>query len=90
MKNDYRTWTQPVVIGSGQRLAREGSGTTGLRLIDRQAFQRDVIVISYQPVDDDVDTAIFEGWKPASTGSISELAMAMLGVAPVRETDQER
>lgn len=91
MKSNYRQWTQPVVIGSGQRLVREGSGTTSLRLLDRQAFQHDVIVVSYQPVDDDDTTnPLFEGWTPAATGSITELAMAMLGVMPDRDPNQDR
>jgi hypothetical protein len=88
MKTNYRQWTHPVVIGSGQRLVREGNGTTGLRLLDRQAFHRDVIVVSYQPVDDDTTGSLFDGWGPA-TGSITDLAMAMLGVSPGREPDQD-
>ncbi len=88
MKNDFRKWTQPVVIGSGQRLVREGSESTGLRLLDRQAFHRDVIVVSYQPADSEAPS--FDGWQPEPTGAISDLAMAMLGVAPVRASDQER
>jgi hypothetical protein len=91
MKPDYRQWTHPIVIGSGQRLVREGSGTTDPWLLDRQAFHRDVIIVTYQRLDDDDRTSpLFDGWKPTATGSITELAMAMLGVSPVRKPDQDR
>ena len=83
MKTDYRQWTRPVVIGSGQRLVREGTETSGLRLLDRQASIRDVIIVSYAPVeDDDGASPVFEDWNPAPSGSITKLAMAMLGVSP--------
>jgi|GEM_PF-6138159 len=91
MKTDYRQWTRPVVIGSGQRLLREGTETSGLRLLDRQAFIRDVIVVSYAPVDvDDTTPPLFEDWSPATSGSISRLAMAMLGVSSESTPDQDR
>lgn len=89
MKADYRLWTHPVVVGSGQRLVREGAGTTGLRLLDRHAFNADVVVLSYQPAhsDDDASTLIFENWRPAQGQSITELALAMLGVPADHDAD---
>ena len=66
MKNEYRRWTHPVIVGSGQRLVRD---THGLRLLDRHAFDADVVVLTYQPAFPDHDL------------SISELALAMLGVS---------
>lgn len=86
MKTVYRQWTRPVVIGSGQRLHREGTETRGLRVLDRQAFVRDVIVVSYAPVEvDDRSSPLFEDWNPKASGSITKLAMAMLGVSPEPE-----
>jgi hypothetical protein len=89
MKNDLRLWTHPVIVGSGQRLVREGDGTTGLRLLDREVFNAEVVVLAYQPAQPqhDATTSIFEDWRPAKSQSISNLAMAMLGISA--EPDQE-
>ena len=87
MNCDYRQCTRPVVIGSGQRLVREGSETRGLRLLDRQACVRDVIVVSYASAgDDEADSPLFDAWNPQPSHAITKLAMAMLGVSP--EQDQ--
>lgn len=66
MNNKYRRWVHPVIVGSGQRLAREGNG---LRLLDRQAFDADVVVLTYKPALSEHDL------------SITELGLAMLGVS---------
>jgi hypothetical protein len=89
MKADYRLWTHPVVVGSGQRLVRDGDCATGLRLLDREAFNAEVVVLAYQPARtaDTATTPPFEDWRPAKTRSISDLAMAMLGISA--ESDQE-
>lgn len=88
-KHDYRLWTHPVVIGSGQRHVREGAGASGLRLLDRQAFNADVVVLSYQParLDDDEPGLLFEGWRSEDEQSITALALAMLGIVPDRDDD---
>jgi hypothetical protein len=89
MKADYRLWTHPVVVGSGQRLVREGNSTSGLRLLDREAFNAEVVVLTYQPArpENDTTTPLFEDWRPAKRPPISDLAMAMLGITA--EPDQE-
>ncbi|HYI13948.1 MAG TPA: hypothetical protein VEX37_01050 [Thermomicrobiales bacterium] len=91
MKADFRCWTHPVVVGSGQRLVREGDATTGLRLLDREAFNAEVVVLSYQPEQPEhhAATLLFEDWRPVRSQSITELAMAMLGVPADAEFDQE-
>jgi hypothetical protein len=71
-------WVYPVVIGSGQRLVREGAGTCGLRVADRLAFDGDIVVMSYQP-------ASTEDWCPSGGQTITDLALAMLGVSSGRE-----
>lgn len=70
MKNEYRRWIHPVIVGSGQRLVRD---THGPRLLDRQAFDGDVVVLTYQQP------------LPDHNLSISELALAMLGVSVGQE-----
>jgi dihydrofolate reductase len=36
--DEYRLMVHPVVVGSGKRLFREGSGTTALRLVETKRF----------------------------------------------------
>jgi hypothetical protein len=66
MNNEFRRWVHPVIVGSGQRFVREGNG---LRLLDRQAFDADVVVLTYQPTLSENDL------------SMTELGLAMLGVS---------
>ena len=89
MKADYRLWTHPVVVGSGQRLIREGDSTTGLRLLDREVCNIEVVVLAYQPArpENDATSPLFEDWRPAKRQPISDLAMAMLGISA--DPDQE-
>ena len=91
MNADYRLWTHPVVVGSGQRLVRDGDEPTGLRLLDRDAFNAEVVVLSYTPAqpENDFATLLFEDWRPARSRSILDLAMAMLGVPADAELDRE-
>ena len=88
MKADYRLWTHPVVVGSGQRLIREGDSTTGLRLLDCEVCNTEVVVLTYQPARpaNDTTSPLFEDWRPAKRQTISDLAMAMLGIS----ADDER
>ena len=71
-------WVYPVVIGSGQRLVREANTTCGLRLADRLAFDKDVVVMTYQP-------ATGQDWCPSGGQAITDLALAMLGVSAGRD-----
>ena len=91
MKTDFRRWTHPVVVGSGQRLVREGDAPTGLRLLDREAFNAEVVVLSYSSNQSENLTAtlLFEDWRPVRSQSIAELAMAMLGIPADADLDQE-
>ncbi len=91
MKTDFRRWTHPVVVGSGQRLVRDGDAPTGLRLLDREAFNAEVVVLSYAPAQPDNlnATLLFEDWRPVRSQSITELAMAMLGVPADTDLDRE-
>lgn len=87
MKDTYHLWIHPVVVGSGQRLVREGSDTSGLRLLDRHAFNADVVVVSYQPAEpNEASTLLLDDWQPSRGQSITELALAMLGVSADQES----
>jgi hypothetical protein len=89
MKSALRLWTHPVIVGSGQRLVREGDNTTGLRLLDRETCNAEIVVMAYQPAQpaDDATTLPVDDWRQPAGQPISELAMAMLGIAA--ESDQE-
>ncbi len=47
--DEYRLMVHPVVLGSGKRLFRDGSDTTGLRLVDAKTFGSGVVVLTYEP-----------------------------------------
>ena len=47
--DEYRLMVHPVVLGSGKRLFRDGSDTTGLRLADAKTFGSGVVVLTYEP-----------------------------------------
>ncbi len=91
MKVNYRLWTHPVVVGSGQRLVHEGHTSTGVRLLDREAFNAEVVVLSYQPDRSEsvATTLLFENWRPVKVQSITDLAMAMLGVPADDDSESE-
>src|SRR5688500_16887064 len=91
MKADHRFWTHPVVVGSGQRLVRKGGETAGVRLLDREAFNAEVVVLTYAPArqENEATTLLFEDWRPMKGQSITDLALAMLGVPADAEPDQE-
>ena len=47
--DDYRLMVFPVVLGSGQRLFRDGIDKTVLRLVETKTFGSGVVVLTYQP-----------------------------------------
>lgn len=47
--DEYRLMVHPVVLGSGKRLFRDGSDTTGLQLADAKTFGSGVVVLTYEP-----------------------------------------
>lgn len=47
--DEYRLWFFPVVLGSGERLFREGGVAKTLRLIDTRKTSTGVMINSYQP-----------------------------------------
>src|SRR5215216_3908407 len=56
--DEYRLMVFPVVLGSGKRLFKDGSGTKVLRLVDTKTFSSGVVVLSYQPAEqEDGDAA---------------------------------
>ena len=56
--DEYRIMVFPVVLGSGKRLFKDGSGTKVLRLVDTKTFSSGVVVLSYQPAEqEDGDAA---------------------------------
>jgi dihydrofolate reductase len=47
--DEYRLMVFPVVLGSGKRLFREGSGQKVLKLVETRTFSSGVVVLTYQP-----------------------------------------
>ena len=47
--DEYRLLVYPVVLGSGKRLFREGTGMLKLKLVDTNAFSGGVVLLRYQP-----------------------------------------
>jgi dihydrofolate reductase len=47
--DEYRLMIHPVVLGSGKRLFRDGSGLTALRLVDTRTFSTGIVLLTYQP-----------------------------------------
>ena len=47
--DEYRLMVFPVVLGSGQRLFRDGIDKTVLRLVETKTFGSGVVVLTYQP-----------------------------------------
>ena len=47
--DEYRLMVHPVVLGSGKRLFRDGTGTKVLKLIETKTFSSGVVLLSYQP-----------------------------------------
>lgn len=46
--DEYRIWVCPVILGTGQRLFREGVKAT-LELVDNTTFRTGAIVLTYRP-----------------------------------------
>ncbi len=82
-KQDFGRWTHPVVISSGQRSIRDGHRSGGLRLMDRTAFDADIVVLSYHssPLDTDREPPMSGQQQPEDIQPVNALAMAMLGVS---------
>ncbi len=51
--DEYRIWVHPVVLGSGKRLVKDESETKVLRLVDTTTFSSGVVILSYQPAQDE-------------------------------------
>lgn len=47
--DEYRLMVFPVVLGSGKRLFKDGSGMASLRLVDTKTVGSGVLVLTYQP-----------------------------------------
>src|SRR5256714_5138550 len=47
--DEYRLMVFPVVVGSGKRLFREGSGKKVLRLVETRTLGSGVVLLTYQP-----------------------------------------
>lgn len=85
-KQNVGRWIHPIVIGSGQRLVRDGHVPDGLRVIDRKAFDADIVVLSYRSATLDGDPApSVRRDQRAGNASIDSLALAMLGVSSDRD-----
>ena len=49
--DEYRLMVHPLVLGSGKRLFKDGSHATALRLVDTKTFPSGVIVLTYEPAE---------------------------------------
>jgi dihydrofolate reductase len=49
--DEYQLLVHPIVLGSGKRLFRDGSNTTTLRLVEAKPFSSGVVLLSYQPAE---------------------------------------
>jgi dihydrofolate reductase len=47
--DEYQLMVNPIVLGSGNRLFREGSATSPLRLVDSKTTSTGVLILTYQP-----------------------------------------
>jgi dihydrofolate reductase len=47
--DEYRLMINPIVLGKGKRLFRDGSPKTSLRLVDSQASKTGVLIATYEP-----------------------------------------
>jgi len=47
--DEYRLMIDPLVLGTGKRLFRDGSPKTPLRLIDSKTSSKGVLIVAYQP-----------------------------------------
>jgi len=45
----YRLMVHPLVLGTGKRLFREGTGMTRLRLVDTKTTSTGVLILAYEP-----------------------------------------
>jgi dihydrofolate reductase len=45
----YRLMIHPLVLGTGKRLFREGTGPTRLRLVDSKPTSTGVLILTYEP-----------------------------------------
>ncbi len=55
--DEYQLMIHPVVLGSGKRLFRDGSGKTGLKLVDSKTTSSGVLILTYQPASDEGEGA---------------------------------
>jgi len=47
--DEYALMINPIVLGSGKRLFREGSSKTSMRLVDSEASKTGVLIVTYEP-----------------------------------------
>lgn len=52
--DEYRIWIDPIVVGSGRRLFKEGIDPAVLKLVDAKTFPSGVVVLTYHPSADAV------------------------------------
>ncbi len=49
--DEYQLLVHPVVLGGGKRLFKEGSDRTALRLVETKTFDSGVVLLTYQPME---------------------------------------
>lgn len=49
--DEYRLMINPLVLGSGKRLFKDGSARTSLRLVDSKTSSTGVLIVTYQPAE---------------------------------------
>ncbi len=46
--DEYRIWVDPIVVGGGKRLFRDGVDARAMKLVDATTFSTGVVILSYE------------------------------------------
>jgi dihydrofolate reductase len=61
--DEFNLWTFPLVVGSGKRLFEDGTGPSGLKLVDSTVSTTGVVIGTYVPAGD-IETGSFALEEP--------------------------
>ena len=58
--DEYRLMINPIVLGSGRRLFKDGSAKTALRLVDSKTTSTGVVILTYQAAGKVLEASVHE------------------------------